>query len=394
MEKINLKFLSLGAFIISLIYTCKLMLTNSSGVTDQALTLGTACVLEFSKCAFLYKALSPNKLGEKAKAIMGIIGSFLFLVSICASLAFLFNQANETSNKNIIKSRAYQQKLEIINDIRQQRDILPINYPTKKIQLTEKLEKLTDELNIEFPLKSTKGYQALFQVATDIISKNHKQELLDANKLQLFFFAIISIVFEVTAIFLFYIHEKEKNELLFIESEKALEKVASNELMTEENILRIIKKLGLKEEEKPIEEIIVSKEEENQEEVIASKGEAIEEVEKKELKNEEIKPECEPLVARKIIGFRPEDAEEKKSGNLKEKEEIKNNFSDDEVEKYKIYMFEQAKENETNIAIGYKKIASAIGIAPGKALKIKNALEMQNIIKSEGLKTFILNEVS
>ena len=53
-------------------------------------------------------------------------------------------------------------------------------------------------------------------------------------------------------------------------------------------------------------------------------------------------------------------------------------------------MVEEAKERKSNISKGYKGIAKEINIKEGEAHKIKNALEMQGIIKSEGNQTIIL----
>ena len=345
MEKIKIQHISTLAFLISLIYTCRLMLSNVEGWFDQGLTLGMALVLELGKCVFLYIGLTSKNLSKPAKYIMTFIGVFLFLVSICASLSCLFNQANETFNKNTINSEIYKRKIQVINDLTTQRNNYAEDYITTKANLTKQILELNEELKIEFPLRSTKGYTAFFEVITNWINKKEATKPISASKLQLIFFTIVSITFELVAIFLFYLYEKDK--IAIAENvEEAVPSLASNSI---------------------------------------AQSNSLEEREQKQ----EIEPISKPVLAEarkeNKIGF-------KYTESSKIKEYKKQEFSNEDMKNYLNYMLEDARKRESNISRGYKAIAKEINISEGEAFKIKNALELKEIIKSEGNQTIILKE--
>jgi len=345
MEKRKIQHISTLAFLISLIYTCRLMLSNVEGWFDQGLTLGMALVLELGKCVFLYIGLTSKNLSKPAKYIMTFIGVFLFLVSICASLSCLFNQANETYNKNIISSEIYKRKIQVINDLTTQRNNYAEDYIKTKADLTKQILELNEELKIEFPLRSTKGYTAFFEVITNWINKKETKEPLSTSKLQLLFFTIVSITFELVAIFLFYLHEKEK-QAIASSSVEAVQSLASNSMAQNNYIEERVKK-------------------------------------------KEIEPILKPVLAETLkdnkIGF-------KYTESNKNKDDQKQEFSNEDMLNYLNYMLEDARKRESNISRGYKAIAKEINISEGEAFKIKNALELKEIIKSEGNQTIILKD--
>jgi len=365
MEKTQLKNIIRLGFFISLIYTCKLMLSNADTTMDRILILGTALVLEFGKCIFLVFAFVLKELKSSAKTVMVFIGSILFLISICASLSSLFNQANATYNKSILNSDSYLRKKTELTDLKEERSGLPHDWIKTKEKLRVKISELDNELDNNYKLRPTTGYVAFFEIINGWITKKNAGKPMTTERLTLMFFAIISIVFEALLVFLFYIDQ--------VLNPKKIE-VSTPSVSTET--------LNYTNPVKPV--LAPANTEKNT-----------------ELKQEELRPvstdkNTEVLTPVAVSETPKTDQEEpkRKIGFHEYKEqEKKQAFTNEELKKYKEIMFKYAKENNTNVCLGVRSICEQAGIEPSIGFKIKNHLDVIGVVKSEKQKTYIIKDI-
>ena len=254
-NKYLLKTLSNLAFIVSAIFTIKLMLGNTIGFINSILIVLMSIIFEFSKCFFLYKTIESSKTNKAIKSISIIITLFLFCISILASLSFLQNETNKNKNKAITKSDSYKLQLQAKEQLKDlydtkkeqikviqeqtkeqilalsnQRDSMPSNYITKKQEVNDKIQAIKEESNkmitkvnrqMEENLKeqrkeidikgvemnSIKGYTAFLKVVSENISSEDTK--YSVEQLEIVLFSMISIVFEFVAVLLYYYNKKE-----------------------------------------------------------------------------------------------------------------------------------------------------------------------------------------
>jgi hypothetical protein len=263
MKKGIIKSLSIVAFIISAIFTIKLMTSGSSGIVNTLLVAGMGVVLELSKCLFGLAGFTNVVTSNKTlKSICIGVSVLLVMFSIIASLSFMQNQTNTIKNKDFKKSEGYQQqvtaketaskmmdstsieikrlqdeskseiaKLEAQRDEAKKRNWIStsgvgVNAINDKISATRnKYNDLIEKQNVKLEgysnrassnidaskvnVKSNKGYTAFLETIAGWISTEDAP--VTSELLELILFSVISITFEVVAVLLFVLGKESES---------------------------------------------------------------------------------------------------------------------------------------------------------------------------------------
>ena len=248
-----LKAISAIAFVISAIFTIRLFISSSVGITACILSALMALVLEIAKVGFFYEGLTNRLLNPIIRGTLITISVALVLSSMFASSAYVQNEANKTKNKEIQTSTQYKQaeesrtmqkdlysqkkselaalqqnKINTINELTKVRDSYPKNYFTVKENLTREMNKKSAEIQNKIDAKSSelstiagglsspidttklnvlesKGYSGIFKLVAGLIST--EEAPVDPFKLELFFFIILGVIFEAVAILSAYLSQ-------------------------------------------------------------------------------------------------------------------------------------------------------------------------------------------
>jgi len=337
----NLRAITILAFGISFIFTARLMLSDAIGIHNKLIMLGMTLVLETSKGYFAYYSLSKKStLNALLKLCLGVLSIFLFAVSVMASWSYTVNQSNSTLNNHFDgANKAIEDKITMYKS---QVEKLPDNWYHRREIITDKIV----ELESQKIKKYTNGYMGLFEMMTTDKQNLSEDKTLTADKLNLFFYSILAIAFEISTIFLLIIHQSKTTQ----------EPVAQ------------VKKTTKPDKTKPSEPLKKTKATEPPKVVEPLKIEPLE-----PLKKPVSHPKREP---QKLL-------ESKRSATVL--------IHQKEIDNYKKCATESAQDDpdKSGKIWGYKKIAKQIGVSQNKALKIKNNLEMQGFLKSENQSTYL-----
>lgn len=287
-----LKVLSSLAFVVSAIFTVRLLTGTSVGVINTILITLMGVIFEFSKCFFLYKSIDkPKNVNSVVRNFSAIVVIFLFGVSILASLSFLQNETNKNKNKSILKSDGYKQQVqakEQLNDLYNnkkaqivslqeqtkqqvqalagQRDSMPSNYITRKANINKQISSLQSESNKQIAIinskldtivskqsetinikdiafNSEKGYSAFLEVVAKQVS--NEDITYSVEELEVILFSLIAICFEFVAVLLYYYNKRSE---VSVEVEEVQETMAdATPVETPKNIAPItpIRKSGI-----------------------------------------------------------------------------------------------------------------------------------------------------
>lgn len=271
----TLKFISVLSFCTSSIFTIVLFVSGLNGMLACLLGVLMAICLELCKVGFFYESLTNETLNTTVRVLLGVISILLILSSIIASAGYIQNQSNITKNKTIKHSKEYEQleesknlqrqllegkRAEIedikanyskqIQEMEQVKNNYPSNYYTRKEQLQEQInqkqteltnilsnankevtsitKELQEPINISnLQVKETKGYTALFQtLATKVNKYNEYAEPTTGQELELYFYLMLSVIFEFVAVLTAYLstHKKNLESLTYSNVEQPQEK--------------------------------------------------------------------------------------------------------------------------------------------------------------------------
>lgn len=241
-DKVVLKLLGYSAFIISAIFTCVLFIENTNTKLAFALALSMGLILEASKVIFFQLSIEKNKLPKLIKHSMLGISIFLVLASMIASISYNFNSNNSNKNENFKTSDTYIRKAELIKSLKADRDKLPANYVTKKLEINANIERLEKELsNTEYNDTDIEGFGAFLS----IISRWTK---IKVDTLELILFSALSVIFEVCAMLLCFCaeYEEAKVKKLTVAKQEIVPTVANTETVKKVNTEVEVKKEKVK----------------------------------------------------------------------------------------------------------------------------------------------------
>jgi hypothetical protein len=414
MSNTNWKILSIIAFIISAIFTILLMTSGTVGILSLILTVGMAIVLELSKCGFLYEALANTKVNFAIRGVMGFISVLLVGASIFASSSYIQNQNNARANiriqtstqfksleegKNIQKDLYTTKKEELkrLQNLQEQQKAdgeqavksLPKDYISKKAEtrqatanrisntqksidniqnelsgLTSELQKPIDTTNLQ--VKSENGYSAMFQGIAKFLNntESYKNSPVNAESLEMWFFIVLGILFELIAVITFYLGN--------LDSVKA--NVESGENKKPYNI-------GYKQQSFATARKQDSNDRDN--------------TIKSHLQEEgplEQKDEQEPEVKRKI-GFECKSSMKKEiEPQAKQGQGVEIDNVDNEI--IRAYVKRMCKDKQVgDVVDGYKSISKDINISPTTGYKILGYLVNNNYINSSPTGTILLKNI-
>ena len=309
MNKNSLKILAYSMFFVSLVLTVTLLSKNATGWNILLMLMLGLC-LELSKCYMLHLAII-----NKNKFYL-IISIMLFMFSFVASISAFTNNSLKVSEQAKIESLEYKATLDRIKDLEVLKNSYSDNYKTKKDEIGNEILVLKKSLN-KIEVKSGKGTSEVFNLLGGIFG-------VDPSILFIVFNVLIALVFELTTVVLFL--ESLDGKVVIIKPQ--IEEVKQPIIEEKKEVI------------KPVEHIDSNK--------VATKE--VEEI--KPL----FEPQVEPIAAVKKINKIGFDTDLKKP-------QIKPIFTNKEVNKYKKFMIKDAKERDSNIASGYKKIAKEIGLA-------------------------------
>jgi hypothetical protein len=374
-KTVVLKSVAVLSFVISAVFTVKLMTSGTDGLMAYWLTFGMAIIFEVVKCGFFYKSLTDRKLNFGIRVTIGSLAVILFCCSIFASAGYISNNANQNKNTSVKNSTEYKQleegrninkdmynqkkaeieslqlnKQKVISDMERIRDSYPKSYITAKENMTKDILSKSQQLQKEIDIKNaeldnvsnkinvpldvsklnvldTTGYSGLFKIVAENLNKleSFKNSPLSPAELEMYFFIFLGIVFEFVAIMSVYLAQIE-------ECAQGI-------------------KVEVRSEPKKI-----------------------------ELEPEHIvKPDARviPLERKEVraIGFNTD----------KEKEIDRKDWN-----KYVQYMYANAKNN---VSPGYKHICSKVGIIEETGRKIKGALEQNEVIQTLGNRSIIIKGI-
>ena len=261
---ILLKTISVLAFVVSAIFTILLMTSGTVGVLAFILTCLMAVVLEMCKVGFFYESLINRKINQGIRILLGTISVFLVIASIIASSSYIQNQANLTNNIKVRHSTQYnqleegrtlkvdlhnQKQLELerlrtsqqktLDEMRKIRDSYPANYITVKQNATREINQVDADFNnrisqvlqeveslssdLQSPIDTsnlkiadTQGYNSMFTLIANKLNSSHgSTRQYTANELMLYFFIILSVIFETTAVLTAYLSKiKQKGNVV------------------------------------------------------------------------------------------------------------------------------------------------------------------------------------
>lgn len=393
-----LKSVSIVAFVISAIFTIMLMTSGTIGMFSFVLTAAMGLVLELAKCGFFYEALANTALNGAVRATMIAISLILIISSILASAAYIQNQANKTKNRQIQSSSQYKQleqakatqqdlyetkkrEIEGLKVLQQNQQTagdkiinsMPKNYIDRKnaqrastasqMADTQKIiDRKSSELSqigatLQSPIdtsglkiNSENGYTAMFKTMASIVNKSesYKDNPIDSDALEMWFFIILGVIFELVAVLTAYLAQLKR---------KSISPTLKKTSVQESNI-------GFKPQ-------VVTAHNDN-----------------------------ESIQAKRQIGFRASSPpSESKTDKIKSLETLSTtdfynpstNVPDiniDDIKKYVEYMYSNLKNG--NESKGYNPIGQFTGVGVENARKIKAYLERLGIIKTIGTKTFVL----
>ena len=338
MKKTTLQLLAYSTFTISLIFTVTLLSVNAITKFNMLLMACLGLCMELSKCFMLHLSIK-----QKNKFYKGISVA-LFLFSFIASISAFTNNKLNVIEEAKLSSPVYVATKKIIEEKRNYINKLdPILYRTKINNINQEIFNL--ELSLEnINVKTGKGTSEVFNLIGKFLD-------IDGEILSLFFSILMALVFELITVVFFY--EFLKDEV--VETKPQIEEVKQPIIEEKKEVI------------KPLEHID------------SNEVATIEPVENKPVYEQHF----EPVVAIKKLNKIGFDTDLKKP-------QIKPIFTNKEVNKYKKFMIKDAKERDSNIASGYKKIAKEIGLSQTKAMKIKSHLELNNVVRCEGQQTKIL----
>lgn len=361
------KAIAICSFIISGYFSILLFSSTSTTWDEKIPMISIAVILELAKWSLLWECITGKHQGW-IKITAFIMWIIITISSIVASAGYTINVTNKATNTAIQSSdqykikmqsrdnqndlyavkkkeldKLYQAKETRLKDLVTQRDKLPKNYISKKVELSHKMNQVEEKYNnqiaklssemsnisntltapIDFTdaqVLSTSGYTALFSLSANMFNKN-ASEKVKPESLELWFFMILGIILELVANVFSYLYQKEKH--------------AIETGITPPNNKKPIPEIEQKNEQKsPIKKLKLAHL--NNVVSIASKGQKV--------------------------------YEQAKSEQKMSKANIKN------------YINEMYRLHELGDSFGYKKIARNIGVSGTTAYKIRNYLEELDII--------------
>jgi len=370
-------------FFISYVYTVLLLKSDTVGFWSLLPILVIAGIIDGLKTITAF-AKTGKKYDKKTKSRATIFYYTTLTISLLASFAFTTNQSNTRSNVEYTQSLEYKNYLEnkerIETQITRNNDTFEAleereeekgtNYISRKTQIMKDIDKLSEKLDLlvapdNIQEKSTHGFLASCKLIIDTFHLN-----ISPENLKLLIFLTIVFVFEFglgefARYYNLGIKEYEENygpyfpEIKIKNSEIEENRVHASS--GEKAVLDLARNdLAQKQEEEKIINF-------NQEKTL----------------NKAMLEQSQDDNQASQMGFKYH-AEEMK------KEQKKDKYNDEDLVDYYNFMVEDAKEKKSNISKGYKAIAREIKIKESEAQKIKNALEMQGIIETNGNQTVIL----
>lgn len=360
-KKITLKALSFGFFGISMIFSAMLLTSQAYDGVNFALLLVQAILIDSFKMTSL--VISTHLLNLKKyllSIIFTIVFVFLFIISIAASLGYLYNTNLKSTSIDSQNSSGYarnedmyinkQKEIESLKELLEGTESsynetinsLPSDYITRKSELTqEKQQELNniqakiDQANkdlaainsnfatLENAETSISGYNALFTQVAKFMNESRFAETgkqYTAKDISFYFFAMVSIIFEISAVLCWYQSNMSNSDISIFEKNKN-----SNSKTT-------------------------------------------------------------------LFGKPKEIKQSKNEDNLSMKAEIANIENTPEYSLYIKKMLENTTTDEHNGAyrtIGYKKIGDMAGLNSSEALQIYHYLKEINSVKVEALRTYL-----
>ena len=383
-KRISTLFIMVCAgFFISYIYTVLLLKSDTVGFWSLLPILVIAGVIDGLKTITAF-AKTGKKYDKKTRSRAGAVYYITLIISLLASFAFTTNQSNSRSNVEYTQSLEYKEYLETKERIETQitrknstfkaleerEKEKGTNYISRKTLLLEDIDKLNEKIDLlvvpdNIQEKSTHGFLASCKLIVDTFHLK-----ISPENLKLLIFLTIVFVFEFglgefARYYNLGIKEYEENygpyfpeikikNAEIVENsvhassgEKAVLDLARNDLAQKQEVEKIINF--------------------NQEKAV----------------NKAMLEQSKDDKQTSQIGFKNYEKEV-------EKEPKKDKYNDEDLVNYYNFMVEDAKEKRSNISKGYKAIAREIEIKESEAQKIKNALEMQGIIETNGNQTVIL----
>ena len=383
-KRISTLFIMVCAgFFISYIYTVLLLKSDTVGFWSLLPILVIAGVIDGLKTITAF-AKTGKKYDKKTRSRAGAVYYITLIISLLASFAFTTNQSNSRSNVEYTQSLEYKEYLETKERIETQitrknstfkaleerEKEKGTNYISRKTLLLEDIDKLNEKIDLlvvpdNIQEKSTHGFLSSCKLIVDTFHLK-----ISPENLKLLIFLTIVFVFEFglgefARYYNLGIKEYEENygpyfpeikikNAEIVENsvhassgEKAVLDLARNDLAQKQEVEKIINF--------------------NQEKAV----------------NKAMLEQSKDDKQTSQIGFKNYEKEV-------EKEPKKDKYNDEDLVNYYNFMVEDAKEKRSNISKGYKAIAREIEIKESEAQKIKNALEMQGIIETNGNQTVIL----
>jgi len=368
----GLLFVICSGFFISYAYTVSLLKSDTVSLWAFLPVLVIAFVIDGLKTISAF-AKSHKKLNKLYRTRAGFFYYMTLCISLLASFAFTTNQSNSKSNIEYTQSLEYKEYLDKKERIelqiqRKEKAILGLenreqktgkSYITRKTKFINEIDQLNKEIDLigipdNVAIKSTHGFISACKLIINVFNLK-----ISPENLKMIIFLSIIFIFEFglgeLARYYNYILKiySEKYGALFPEGTKKTKTQAENTISASGEEKAVLNLARVDIAQKQEKEKIINFNNENQ----------------------VTRAVLEPL---------------KESVKKEEKEQKNHSYNVESFVDYYNFMVSDAKEKGTNISKGYKAIAKEINIKESEAQKIKNALELQGIIKSEGNQTVIL----